>query len=42
MAEGGTYLFGATLLYKVNVSTLARMSGRLVLNRIIQLEIFPK
>jgi hypothetical protein len=29
---GGTYLFGATLLYKVNTSTSARMSGRLVLN----------
>ncbi|SNT76786.1 DUF2793 domain-containing protein [Paracoccus seriniphilus] len=28
----GTYLFGATLLYKVNSSTSARMSGRLVLN----------
>ncbi|MCH2078624.1 MAG: DUF2793 domain-containing protein [Rhodobacteraceae bacterium] len=28
----GTYLFGATLLYKVNSSTLARMRGRLVLN----------
>ena len=28
----GTYLFGATLLYKVNASTTARMSGRLVLN----------
>ena len=28
----GTYLFGATLLYKVNASTSARMSGRLVLN----------
>ena len=27
-----TYLFGATLLYKVNASTSARMSGRLVLN----------
>ena len=24
----GTYLFGATLLYKVNASTSARMSGR--------------
>jgi hypothetical protein len=23
----GTYLFGATLLYKVNASTSARMSG---------------
>jgi hypothetical protein len=28
----GTYLFGATLLYKINASTSARMSGRLVLN----------
>ena len=28
----GTYHFGATLLYKVNASTAARMSGRLVLN----------
>lgn len=28
----GTYLFGATLLYKVNASTSARMRGRLVLN----------
>ena len=28
----GTYLFGATLLYKINASTTARMSGRLVLN----------
>ncbi|WP_411037703.1 DUF2793 domain-containing protein [Shinella sp. BYT-45] len=28
----GTYLFGATLLYKVNSSTTARMRGRLVLN----------
>ena len=28
----GTYPFGATLLYKVNASTSARMSGRLVLN----------
>ena len=27
-----TYLFGATLLYKVNASTTARMRGRLVLN----------
>lgn len=26
------YLFGATLLYKVNSSTTARMRGRLVLN----------
>lgn len=28
----GTYLFGASLLYKVNSSTSARMRGRLVLN----------
>ena len=28
----GSYLFGATLVYKVNASTSARMSGRLVLN----------
>jgi len=28
----GTYLFGATLLYKINASATARMSGRLVLN----------
>ena len=28
----GTYLFGATLLYKVNSSTSARMRGRLLLN----------
>jgi hypothetical protein len=28
----GTYLFGASLLYKVNSSTAARMRGRLVLN----------
>ena len=28
----GTYLFGATLLYKVNSGTAARMRGRLVLN----------
>ncbi len=28
----GTYLFGATLLYKVNSSTAAHMRGRLVLN----------
>jgi hypothetical protein len=27
-----TYLFGASLLYKVNASTTARMNGRLVLN----------
>jgi hypothetical protein len=28
----GTYIFGATLLFKVNSSTTARMRGRLVLN----------
>ncbi|PIE06458.1 MAG: hypothetical protein CSA74_12425 [Rhodobacterales bacterium] len=28
----GTYLFGATLMYKVNASTSVRMRGRLVLN----------
>jgi hypothetical protein len=28
----GTYLFGATLLYKINASGSARMRGRLVLN----------
>ncbi|MBS0126278.1 C1q-like domain-containing protein [Thetidibacter halocola] len=28
----GTYLFGATLLFKVNTCTSARMSGRLLLN----------
>jgi hypothetical protein len=28
----GTNLFGASLLYKVNLSTAARMRGRLVLN----------
>jgi hypothetical protein len=28
----GTYLFGATLLYKINASTSSRMRGRLVLN----------
>jgi hypothetical protein len=28
----GTYLLGATLLYKINASTSARMRGRLVLN----------
>ncbi len=28
----GTYIFGATLLYKVNSSTTARMRGRLMLN----------
>ncbi len=30
------YLFGATLLYKVNASTTARMRGRLVLNGSVQ------
>ena len=28
----GTYLFGASLLYKINASAPARMRGRLVLN----------
>jgi hypothetical protein len=28
----GTYLFGATLLYRINASATARMRGRLVLN----------
>jgi hypothetical protein len=28
----GTYLFGATLMYKINASATARMRGRLVLN----------
>jgi hypothetical protein len=28
----GTYIFGATLLYKINASVTARMRGRLVLN----------
>ncbi|MFD1796901.1 DUF2793 domain-containing protein [Paracoccus aurantiacus] len=28
----GTYLFGASLLYKINANTSARMRGRLVLN----------
>ncbi|SDI16778.1 hypothetical protein SAMN04488026_10531, partial [Aliiruegeria lutimaris] len=32
----GTYLFGATLMYKVNASTAARMIGRLVLNGTIE------
>ncbi len=31
IGQGG-YLFGATLHYKVNASTSARMSGRLMLN----------
>ena len=29
---GGTYLFGATLLYKINAGATPRMRGRLVLN----------
>jgi hypothetical protein len=33
----GTYLFGATLLFKVNSSTTARMRGRLVLNGITEI-----
>ena len=33
----GTYLFGATLLYKINASTTARMSGRLVLKGTIEI-----
>ncbi len=33
----GTYLFGATLLYKVNASASARISGRLVLNGTTQI-----
>jgi hypothetical protein len=33
----GTYLFGAMLLYKVNASTSARMSGRLVLNGVTEI-----
>ncbi|SLN77016.1 DUF2793 domain-containing protein [Roseisalinus antarcticus] len=33
----GTYLFGATLLYKVNSSTSARMRGRLVLNGVTEI-----
>ncbi|MCC5963610.1 MAG: DUF2793 domain-containing protein [Rhodobacteraceae bacterium] len=28
----GTYLFGATLMFKINASTAARMTGRLVVN----------
>lgn len=32
MLLAGTYLFGATLLYKVNSSTTERMRARLVLN----------
>ncbi|MCC6007540.1 MAG: DUF2793 domain-containing protein [Rhodobacteraceae bacterium] len=28
----GTYLFGATLMFKMNASTAARMSGRLLIN----------
>lgn len=30
--EDGTYLFGATLLYKINASATVRMRGRLALN----------
>ena len=30
--DAGTYLFGASLLYKINANTSARMRGRLVLN----------
>ncbi|MBJ6370786.1 hypothetical protein JF290_04550 [Sedimentitalea sp. CAU 1593] len=33
----GTYLFGATLLYKVNSSTSTRMRGRLVLNGVTEI-----
>ena len=33
----GTYLFGATLLYKINASATARMRGRLVLNGATQI-----
>ena len=32
MLLAGAYLFGATLLYKVNSSTTERMRARLVLN----------
>jgi hypothetical protein len=32
LRDPATYLFGATLLYQINASTSARMSGRLVLN----------
>jgi hypothetical protein len=34
----GTYLFGATLLYKINSSTSARMRGRLVLNEATEIK----
>lgn len=34
----GTYLFGATLLYKINASTTARMRGRLVLNGMTEIK----
>lgn len=33
----GTYLFGASLLYKINSSTSARMRGRLVLNGVTEI-----
>jgi hypothetical protein len=33
----GTYLFGATLLYKINSSVSARMRGRLVLNGVTEI-----
>jgi len=33
----GTYLFGATLLYKINASATARMRGRLVLNGLTEI-----
>jgi len=33
----GTYLFGATLLYKMNASATARMRGRLVLNGLTEI-----
>lgn len=33
----GTYLFGATLLYKANACTSARMRGRLVLNGVTEI-----
>ncbi len=36
----GTYLFGATLLYKVNSSTSARMRGRLALNGATEIRVF--
>ena len=34
----GTYLFGASLLYKINASTTARMRGRLVLNGLTEIK----